>query len=281
MLDTFVTDDDGYYLSAYLPIGAYRLLEISAPEGYVIGAEDIVVTVVRDETVCVEPVNSLDAGWFEIQKKDDKGGNIGPAAFNLYDADNNLVEDIVMDSEGYYHSGRLPSGEYSLVETSAPDQYILDATPIGLTIAYQETARVEPVNYPEPVIEPDPPETPETPDTPDTPEIPEIPDTPETPDNPADPPADPSGPSGNTPDPASPTPSDPSEPSKPGRRDTPDAVQPPPAVNTTILDTPPGLAANTKLPQTGGNFVKLYLAYGAGISALIALAFMLRQKRKK
>lgn len=259
LLDTLVTDDNGYYLSDFLPVSEYKLLEISAPYGYTVSTDGIFVTVEKDSTAHLEPVNLPDAGYFEIQKKNGNGDNIGPATFELYDSDGNMIETITTSDTGYYRSDRLQSGHYSLVEVFAPIDHILDANPISLTISFQNNTRVWPVNYPIPA-------TPENPDNPDTPDIPDNPDTT------VDPPTKPPGPSGNTPDPKPPKPSKP-------KGDRPHDKTPQQEVVTSVPDIPPTIIDNVPKdnPKMGRDTNGIFLAY-MGLALSLSGMILLRRK---
>ncbi|MCP6606591.1 prealbumin-like fold domain-containing protein, partial [Klebsiella pneumoniae] len=60
------------------------------------------------------------------------------AVFEVRNAANTLVATLTTDAEGKAQTGLLPLGTYTLTETSVPSPYVLDPTPITMTLTYKD-----------------------------------------------------------------------------------------------------------------------------------------------
>ncbi len=150
-----VTDAHGKVMSDALPYGDYKIVEV-APEGYEpipdqfvkIDVDQKVYYLAGSEDAVFN--NRLYRGWLKIVKIDAESGKTIPRAgakFKIYDANNHLIEQTIayptphtiseFETDG---SGilvlpeTLPYGEYKLVETQAPEGYILAPDPVTFKI---------------------------------------------------------------------------------------------------------------------------------------------------
>ena len=161
VLDTFYTDENGKMIT-YLKLesGNYKLIEVSAPTGYLKDTDGINFNI-GDDTyysyttygafITVTYKNTSIKGKIEINKVGEdfviENGNytyidkpLSDVVFKIYadkdilSADNNylyyskdeLVDTITTDMNGYAISKELPLGKYYFVEVKTQNDYVLD-----------------------------------------------------------------------------------------------------------------------------------------------------------
>lgn len=159
----YVIDSDGEVVEKWistaephmikrLPAGRYILREETAPYGYKT-ANDMEFTV--EETAKIQNVSMKDEfvyGEILIHKTDSATGKgIEGVVFEVRDRDGNVIETLVTDSDGNAASKPLPiavfkDGEYKediiyyVVETEAPEGYIIDKSPHEVRFRYEGKA---------------------------------------------------------------------------------------------------------------------------------------------
>ncbi|MBR5272421.1 MAG: hypothetical protein IKU25_03385 [Clostridia bacterium] len=159
---TVTTDSKGEAVFENLPYGTYTIRETKAPDGYV-PAADVVVTIGNSTTyydytegqfanIPVEITNEHTC--LTVSKVDDKNQSalLAGASFKIKTGDKYVVAErrggvyyftgtdedgstFVTDNEGRFVLEYLPLGEYVLVETGAPEGYIISEKETGFTIA--------------------------------------------------------------------------------------------------------------------------------------------------
>lgn len=148
VMERITTDEKGEAISSVdLPIGAYTLVEIQAPLGYLLGGEKE-FDIREDETstleegfltVYLEVENKRIEKEIQVYKKDgEEGTPLKGAVFQLL-----LQEDLILpnekvikkgavvkegvtNDEGKLHFLNLPNGLYHVMETKAPKGYVRD-----------------------------------------------------------------------------------------------------------------------------------------------------------
>ena len=161
--DTLTVGDTGrVYLPQKLNAGSYYLREVSAPEGYLLGHADVPFTVSTttdwDDPLVVEYANMPQKGSVKAMKVDAETGEPVPAAgieFDLVAASDiktgdgvvhvpagEIAAHIVTAADGTATAEDLYLGSYRIVETLAPDGYVLNGEPVDVTLSYagQEVA---------------------------------------------------------------------------------------------------------------------------------------------
>ena len=176
-VESWVTEEKPHYIEK-LPVGEYTLREVTAPDGY-LKAEDVKFTV-KETGEIQKVVMKDDYTKVEISKQDITNSKELPGAkLTIFDKDDKEVESWVSEEKPHYIE-KLPVGEYTLREVTAPDGYEV-AEDVKFTVA--ETGEIQTV------VMKDAPKAPDTPDTPDTPQntpqntpqkTPDKPDTPKT-----------------------------------------------------------------------------------------------------
>ncbi|MBX8935971.1 collagen binding domain-containing protein [Enterococcus gilvus] len=164
------TDEDGVVKVNGLPFGDYYVVEAHAPEGYLIEDEPMKVSIHEESHEERNMVTNRDPKiktGITLTKIDSATGEkLKGAEFLLKNAQNESVDlgrKLITDENGLIHIDSLPAGEYSLVETNAPEGYQLDSEPLTFTAAEdnklveltkKNTVELVPKKIPEPKATP-------------------------------------------------------------------------------------------------------------------------------
>lgn len=131
---TITTDDDGHATCA-LPYGSYYARETAAPKGFTVNPEPVAFTVERGTASAQVDLPDTPASVnLTVQKQDSAtggpaqaGATLAGAEYKLTDANGN-VHVATSDEDGHISFTGIPLGDLSVVETAAPDGYVLDTT---------------------------------------------------------------------------------------------------------------------------------------------------------
>ncbi|PGM76352.1 hypothetical protein CN957_23545 [Bacillus cereus] len=91
-------------------------------------------------------VNWASKGSLELNKVDENGTKLAGAKFDVKNAKGETVATITTDENGYGKVDNLDLGTYTVVETQAPNGYVLDATPQKAQVNNGEVANIKFVN---------------------------------------------------------------------------------------------------------------------------------------
>ena len=142
----YTTDQDGYiYIQGELADGRYTIREIQQAEGYL--PDTTVKTFWVEYGACstITWKNTPISGQIQITKTsaDYNSVNGWPAGtaipgteFEVYNRVGALVDTIRTDKNGVAVTKALPLGRYTLVESKAAENYLLDKTPITAEIEF-------------------------------------------------------------------------------------------------------------------------------------------------
>ncbi|MEC3106010.1 SpaA isopeptide-forming pilin-related protein [Bacillus tropicus] len=134
-----VTSSKGMLVVDDLRPGNYKLIETKAPTYYDVNVEPIEFTIEKGQQKLLPLTfkNSLTKGKVKLIKEDDVESSIAlaGAVFTLQDATGKeIAKDLKTDDYGVIVIPDLAPGDYQFIETSAPEHYKLDQTPIKFTI---------------------------------------------------------------------------------------------------------------------------------------------------
>lgn len=173
-IHTFYTNKEGYLITPEkLPYGDYTLKEVQAPYGYVLDDTPIPFSITQknsstDTGVTVVKIKARDVaqkGVINITKtgeifssvEENKGvytpkysvGNLKGAVFEIYAAEDittldgtvrydqgSLVDTITTDDDGVAKSKELYLGKYTVIEKTAPNGYVHNATKYDAELTY-------------------------------------------------------------------------------------------------------------------------------------------------
>lgn len=132
------TNERGEVIFENMPTGGYSLVEVAAPEGYLIdpnqNCQIIEVSSARVEEKVI--TNKLIRGNIQVTAVDSADGKIKlpGAEFKVYDSSNKLVSTGVTDASGVVMFRDLPYGKYTVQESKAPTGYFLNSKPVEVNI---------------------------------------------------------------------------------------------------------------------------------------------------
>ncbi|WP_304427845.1 SpaA isopeptide-forming pilin-related protein [uncultured Clostridium sp.] len=153
LVATLTTGANGQASTGALPLGSYRIEEVTAPAGYVKDSTPKTVNLATNGgTVDVNFTNRRISGVYKLVKKDSENNSLlQGAVFTIYNANNNAeVQTITTDRNGVAISSSIPFGSYYALEKTAPtgynksnQRYTFDVDTDGRT--YEQTATNAPI----------------------------------------------------------------------------------------------------------------------------------------
>ena len=131
------TNSYGWVSFSNLPLGSYTLQETATVTGYVLDTTPIPVTLsTAGQLVTKSITNSKALGSIVVVKTDaDTGAALSGVHFVLTDSSGTSVGGGGTDENGRLTFGNLPLGTYTLTETETRNGYVLDETPVSVTLS--------------------------------------------------------------------------------------------------------------------------------------------------
>ncbi len=145
-----VTDENGEIFVPNLQPGNYQFIEIKAPAYFQLDNTPITFEIIEGQTatVEVEASNILIHGKVLLTKvdKDEESTQLAGAEFKLMDEQGNVIQETLQtDEKGHISVGDLKPGNYTFIETKAPEHYQLNEKEIHFTIDRIKTETEDPV----------------------------------------------------------------------------------------------------------------------------------------
>lgn len=156
VVETIVTNKDGYAITSRIPIGEYILKETKTDNMHILNKDIVKVDVTTDVISKLEITNERIKGQIKVIKtsEDDnfingkeKGSPIGNVKFELYDSNNKLVDEITTLEDGTAITRLLDKGCYFIKEVESGEWYLLNDNTFETEIKeHQEIVSVEITN---------------------------------------------------------------------------------------------------------------------------------------
>lgn len=142
------TDKTGRLAIDNLEPGDYQLVEIQAPVGYELDATPVKFEIEKGQTKTkeLEKSNKEKKQGVRLHKIDEESlQGLSGAVFELKNMDTKELIDsnLSTDSSGIVLIDELEAGSYQLIETKAPNGYILDQTPLNFTVSEQDSKVID------------------------------------------------------------------------------------------------------------------------------------------
>ena len=142
-LSILKTDEDGVIVFENVVFGQYQVVETKAPEGYLLNDQVLEFNVTEDGvTLTSSLINERITGNIRITKKNIENQLLAGAEFTLYHsadtAFTNPLMAITTNDEGLALFKDIPYGEYVVLETKAPEGYLLSDRKLEINIALHE-----------------------------------------------------------------------------------------------------------------------------------------------
>lgn len=156
VVETIVTNKDGYAITSRIPIGEYILKETKTDNMHILNKDIVEVDVTTDVISKLEITNERIKGQIKVIKtsEDDnfingkeKGSPIENVKFEVYDSNNKLVDEITTSEDGTAITRLLDKGCYFIKEVESGEWYLLNDNTFEAEIKeHQEIVSVEITN---------------------------------------------------------------------------------------------------------------------------------------
>ena len=135
LFDTITTNADGYAETVDLPIGTYKVQEITAPAGFIkVDTVKTVTLTTADKTTAVFDLTNK-ATEITLTKTDAMTQTpVGGITVEIFDAGNKLVHTGTTAADGTLTVRELPIGSYTFRETDTAGGYALNSSNQSFTI---------------------------------------------------------------------------------------------------------------------------------------------------
>lgn len=144
---TATSDEYGVVSFTEIPAGTYTVMETVSPVGYLISTTEITVEITynQDKTECIvdlspnEDIVNEPIAPTTIEFTKTNGENpLSGAIFGLYDSEDTLLQSATSDINGLVQFTNVGIGTYTIRETQAPEDYLLNETEITAVVTYND-----------------------------------------------------------------------------------------------------------------------------------------------
>ncbi len=152
VVDTLTTNAEGYAQSKLLPLGQYRVVEITPPEGFLLDTTTHLVELKYKDQLTQEVSTHLDTvdqpikAPIQIVKVDANNEEIPVegAVFEVLSLpDRKVIEKITTNIDGFAYSSPLRYGNYLIREVEAPVQFYLNPNEYPVSIREHDKVMVQ------------------------------------------------------------------------------------------------------------------------------------------
>ena len=153
VVERVTTGANGVATSGLLEAGWYRIAETKAPDGYILNEDEQMVEVKLNTPASVDFFNVKQKG-ITIHKVDALTNDpLAGATFEVRTAADKLIESYITDASGVITTKALDPGIYTIVETKAPEGYVLNKEKVTVEVVEGEASVVTVKNYPKTIIQ--------------------------------------------------------------------------------------------------------------------------------
>lgn len=144
---TAISDEFGVVSFTEIPAGDYTALETASPVGYLIYDQEITINITynEDKTACIVDISPegdiVDAPIAPIDIEFTKTNGVNPlpgATFGLYNSEKTLLQSATSGVDGIVRFIDVGVGTYTIRETEAPKDYLLNQTELTAVVSYNE-----------------------------------------------------------------------------------------------------------------------------------------------
>ena len=139
IVDTITTTDDYVNVdTSKLSEGTYKVVEVEAPNGYILSNKEKTFTIDKDHTNITVDFED-EKNEVIIDKKDEENNFVSGAVLRLIRvSDNSTISEWTTTDKGHSIKG-LSKGEYKVVEVKAPNGYSLNTSEVTFEVTGKET----------------------------------------------------------------------------------------------------------------------------------------------
>lgn len=143
-----ITDKKGIAEIPNIRTGMVKIRETKTKQEYVLSEEEYYIKINFNKTSEITIENEKKKGQVEIYKTDEENNNIkiSGVEFEILDINNNIVDKIITNKNGYAITKRLPVGEYYLKEIKTDKRYVLNDELIKIQINENEISTLNITN---------------------------------------------------------------------------------------------------------------------------------------
>ena len=135
LFDTITSNADGYAETIDLPVGEYKVKEVTPPAGFILSDEVKTITLTtEDKATAVFEMTNM-ANSVKIRKLDSHTKlPLANATVKVMDASGKVFYEGKTAADGYITMKEIPAGKYTWQEIVAPDTYSIDTATYSFTM---------------------------------------------------------------------------------------------------------------------------------------------------